>query len=82
MGRIFGKFIGAGFIEETPSGTINGSNVTFTLANTPASSAAVNLILDSLVLPGTDYSISGTTITLGFAPVVPQKLKAKYVKAK
>lgn len=53
-------------VNEKPSGTINDSNVTFTLAHTPivgTVSVYVNrlrLDLPTLV----EYSITGTTITL------------------
>lgn len=85
---------GSGFVKytdfvwnETPAGTINGSNATFTLANTPAnSSTALLLMLNGDVLDagaGNDYTISGLTITM---LVIPQstpaldKLRATYLK--
>lgn len=57
-------------IGELPSGTINGSNVTFTLANTPlANKFALYYNGQRLRAGGTeDYTISGNTITLAFAP--------------
>ncbi len=64
-------------VQETPSGTINGSNVTFTLANTPVSNAAVSIFQNGIFMrQGTDYSISGTTLTMTVAPVVGQQLDA------
>jgi len=51
-------------VRETPSGTVNGSNATFTLANTPISGTEqvyVNGVLQNA--GGNDYSISGATIT-------------------
>lgn len=65
---------------ETPSGTINGSNVTFTLANTPVS-GSVHLYLDGIRMDagaGNDYTISGGTITMATAPVSGDKLRADY----
>lgn len=54
--------------SETPSGTINGSNVTFTIANTPTS-GTVRLYKNGQRLTlTTDYTISGTTITYAVAP--------------
>lgn len=50
---------------ETPSGTMNGSNQTFTLAHTPAGN--IMLFLDGVMRKegvGYDFTISGTTITL------------------
>lgn len=69
--------------QEAPSGTINGSNVTFTLANTPAQALSVVLSLDGVILRqgiGLDYTISTATITMASAPAVGQILWAIYVK--
>lgn len=52
--------------EEVPSGTINGVNDTFTLANTPIA-GTVRVYLRGLRRKsggGNDYTISGTTITM------------------
>jgi len=50
---------------ETPSGTMDGSNQTFTLAHTPAGNIELfwngNLLKEGV---GYDFTISGTTITL------------------
>jgi hypothetical protein len=67
---------------EVPSGTINGSNTSFTLANTPTS-GTVKLYLNGQRLrsgSGNDYTISGTTITMGIAPVSGDYLEAEYRK--
>jgi hypothetical protein len=67
--------------EETPSGTINGSNQSFSLASTPDSKTLV-LSLDGLCLKRTtDYTISGTTITMVLAPATGQNIYAIYRKA-
>lgn len=81
---------GSGFVKysnyiwnETPGGTINGSNTSFTLAHAPANSGtALELTLNGVTLePGTgnDYTISGSTITMLFAPVTGDKLRAYYL---
>lgn len=65
--------------RETPSGTVNGSNTSFTLANTPPS--GIDLFQDGIYLtPTTDYSVSGTTITMVTAPATGQSLYAVYHK--
>ncbi len=67
--------------SETPSGTVNGSNVTFTLANTPA--AFIHVYLDGLLQDvggGNDYTISGATITFVSAPLTGSKVRVSYVK--
>lgn len=65
-----GGLTSANFIfNEAPSGTINGTNVTFTLANTPTA-GTVTLYKNGLILKlTTDYSISGSTITFVIAPL-------------
>jgi len=69
-------------IRETPSGTINGSNVTFTLASAPTANTE-QLFLNGLLLEpgaGNDYTISGQTITMLTAPATGDRLKASYWK--
>lgn len=59
--------------EEVPSGSINGSNVTFTLAHPPSPAASLILSLAGLVQwqnASGDYTLSGATITFGTAPAV------------
>lgn len=75
--------IGANEVQEVPSGTINGSNVTFTLANTPPANSTVTLFLDGMIEfqgGGLDYTISGATITMVTAPATGQTLYAFYSK--
>jgi hypothetical protein len=56
---------GIGFVDdETPAGTINSSNLAFTLANTPSPASSVAIYLNGLRLAaGVDYAFSGQTIT-------------------
>lgn len=73
-----GGSTGAAF-QEVPSGTINGSNVTFTITTAPTTAAGFELFQDGLVLvQGVDYTISGTTITMTVAPNFGQTLYAVY----
>jgi hypothetical protein len=69
-------------IRETPTGTINGANVTFTLAATPVAGTE-ELFLNGLLLEpgaGNDYTIAGATITMLTAPATGDRLKARYLK--
>lgn len=73
--------------NETPTGTINGSNTSFTLVNTPAtgtsSVSTLELYLNGQLLEsgsGNDYTLSAGTITMLFAPVTGDKLRANYMK--
>jgi hypothetical protein len=66
---------------EVPSGTVNGTNTTFTLANTPSPSASVQLYLNGLRMDqGVDYTVSGTTVTFTSAstPQTGDLLLASY----
>lgn len=68
--------------EEVPSGTINGSNTSFTLASTPITSSVI-LYLNGIRLrsgAGNDYTISGSTITMLYAPATGDVLIATYLK--
>lgn len=49
---------------ETPGGTVNGANRSFTLANSPSPAMSLDLYRNGLVQSaGVDYTISGNTIT-------------------
>jgi hypothetical protein len=64
---------GVGFVDaETPSGTINGVNVAFTLVQAPNPSASLGVYLNGIHLEaGLDYTLSSNSITF-IAGVVPQ----------
>lgn len=69
------------FYQEVPSGTINGSNTTFTLAHTPASANSVLLFENGVAQTqggSSDYTISGATITYNTAPPTGTLLLAQY----
>lgn len=80
---------GTGFLKygnyvpnETPSGLVNGSNVTFTLANSPQVGSLQLYWNGQIQEPGTgnDYTIAGATITMLFTPLSGDKLRAYYFK--
>ena len=71
--------------RELLTGTVNGTNVTFTtaLAISPAGSEVVfmnGIMLDSIATAtdATNYSISGTTLTMGAAPIAGDNPRACY----
>lgn len=68
--------------RETPSGTVNGVNVTFTLANTPTAGSEEVFINGMLqdVGAGNDYTISAGTITMLTAPLTGEKIRVNYRK--
>jgi len=68
--------------EETPSGSINGSNVTFSLANTPTA-GTLKLYLNGLRLKsgaGNDYTLSTNIVSMTTAPISGDVLLADYMK--
>jgi len=57
---------------EIPAGTVNGVNTVFTLVSSPSPAASLELYRNGLFQrQGTDYQISGTTVTF-FLASVPQ----------
>jgi len=68
-------------IQEEPSGTVNGVNTAFQLAQTPTSAAVVKLYQNGLFLrqgASGDYTISGRNITMATAPETGSTLDANY----
>lgn len=67
-------------IRETPSGVMNGTNTTFTLSQAPTPASSLLLFLDGVEQePGTDYTLSGSTITYVVAPSAADWQLAWYV---
>lgn len=67
--------------DETPSGTINGSNTVFTVSSLPVENEAVDVYVDGIKqIPTTDYSVSGATITFVVAPAPGQSVRVDYIK--
>jgi len=65
--------------NEVPSGTINGSNVTFTLAGTPSPAGSLTVYLNGARLKVTeDYTLSGVTLTMVVAPLTDSLLLVGY----
>lgn len=65
--------------NETPTGAINGSNVTFTIAFIPMLGSLRLYWNYGRLKETTDYSVSGTTITLTVAPSTGDWLLADYI---
>lgn len=66
---------------ETPSGTVDGSNASFSVAHVPSPSTSLMLFVDGILLSqgsGSDYTLSGTAITLRLPPVPGAQLHATY----
>lgn len=68
--------------KEIPSGSINGSNTAFTLANTPVAGSE-HVYLNGILQEsgaGNDYTISGASITFASAPLTGEKIRVSYRK--
>jgi len=66
--------------KEIPTGLINGTNTTFTLANTPIVGSE-HIYRNGILQEegaGNDYTISGATITYLTAPLTGDKLRVTY----
>jgi hypothetical protein len=66
--------------RETPTGLVNGSNVTFTVANTPTLGSEEVFQNGILLEPGAgnDYTIAGATITMLTAPLTNDRIRISY----
>jgi hypothetical protein len=69
------------FYQAAPSGTINGSNTSFTLSPSPTAATNVNCFENGVQQQqgaGNDYTISGGTITYLTAPPTGTKLNCQW----
>jgi hypothetical protein len=71
--RVSVSLPGVGFVdEETPAGTIDGVNASFTLSQTPSPATSLAVYLNGLRLSaGVDYTATGSSISFG-AGIQPQ----------
>ena len=68
---------------EVPGGAVNDVNTTFTLAAAPSPAASLFLFSNGSLLKagaGEDYTLSGSTLTMAFAPQTGTKLIAFYLR--
>lgn len=65
--------------NEAVSGTVDGVNVTFTIAHTPTAGTLQLYLNGARLKAGTDYSLVGTTITFTYAPPDPSIITADYL---
>lgn len=64
--------------RETPLGSINGSNRVFTILHTPISETDELRLNGQTLVPDSDYTLSGTTITFTDAPQVGDTIEISY----
>ncbi len=72
--RIAGTALQANFVDyETPAGSIDGNNTTFTLLNPPNPGGSLKLYKNGVLLnPNFDYTLNGSNITFASPAVTPQ----------
>jgi len=69
------------FEQETPSGTVDGTNATFTLTAEPHDTKQAMVYLNGGIQRRTsDWSISGTTLTFVQAPALGQTVYVTYYR--
>ena len=81
----FDNYMAEFFPGEIPSGAIDGSNVTFVLANAPKVGSNGNTSLtgtldNTSLIYGQDFTVSGQIVTLSVAPTSGQVLRFTYFK--
>ena len=67
--------------NETPTGAINGSNTSFTVANTVSPAGSLKVYLNGVRQrsgASNDYTFSGSTLTLSVAPASGDTLVVDY----
>ena len=64
---------------ETPTGAINGINVTFGISQTPAAGTLMLYLNGILQKPTGQYTLAGTVITMAAAPLAGDWLQAVYL---
>jgi hypothetical protein len=66
--------------NETPAGTIDGVNATFTLIFTPVTGTLMVFVNGTMKLEGTNFTVSGKTITFagGSVPALGVWLRVTY----
>lgn len=75
-----GSSSGTAVYNETPSGLVNGANVTYTLSNIPTSTT-LRLYAGQRQTINQDFTLSGLTITFLIAPMPGTNLVADYSHA-
>jgi hypothetical protein len=71
-GSVYSGFSGSSTVrnfEEQPSGLVNTSNQLYTLSNTPVTNSLLLTKNGLRMIPTTDYTLSGTSITTTVAPI-------------
>ena len=66
-------------VQEVPIGIVNGVNTSFDISTMPINDEAMNVFLNGVLVPKSDYSFSSPTITFTTAPSLGQKVYISYL---
>lgn len=81
MSLINAKWFDNFFIQETPSGAINGVNTSFSITYNPIFDSAHLLFLNGVLLTNNvHYTITNNNITMIEAPALGQDLLSVYIR--
>lgn len=79
--RVTAKGLNISFSQAIPTGSVNGSNVNFTLPFTPYSDAAMLVFIDAIPkVITTEWTRSGTTLTFATAPAAGQQVYVWFLR--
>ncbi len=67
------------YIQEIPTGVINGSNLTFTITHNIVNNTQMLFLRGLLQQPSIDYIINGNIITFITAPIVGDNIQISYI---
>ena len=81
LSDITGSSTGNTMTTEIPAGTINSSNATFTLSQTPLNNSIILTLNGVRQTPTTDYTLSGATITFTTAPFTGAIMVCSYLNS-
>lgn len=70
-------------VNETPAGTVNGSNLVFSLVQSAAAGTLQVFVSGLMMLEGSHYSVSGSTLTFvdPYQPITGEWVRVSYRKA-
>lgn len=81
MAKISASWIGDIYEQEEPTGSVNGVNTDFNLSSAPHSNKSVLVFVNGLLRrQGTDYTITGQTISFTTAPAAGQQIDVAYTR--
>lgn len=66
------------FVDEEPTGAINGTNTSYALSTAPNPTTSLEFEIDGVTLASASYALVGATVTIAFAPPAGSTLFARY----